>query len=97
MFADKDNPVGQPGCRSESDGSNTIATRTYNGFPLSRLAISYAATSVDLAYVVASFQKLYSIFVGSVVQMDESSWSNDEHRGETSQYIIWRYAKKINW
>lgn len=97
MFADKDNPLGYPGCRSESNGSNIfIATRTYNVFPLIRLAISYTATLVELAYVVARFQELYSIFVGEVAQMDESSWSNDEHRGEASQYITWRYVNKIS-
>jgi hypothetical protein len=26
--------------------------------------------------------------------MDESNWTNDEHRGDASQYITWRYVKK---
>jgi hypothetical protein len=88
----------QWGSRSESSGSKIFLytrTWTYTGSPSSRLVILFAVTLVELAYVVARFQELYSAFLGRVAQMDESIWSNDEHRGEARQYITRLYVKKI--
>jgi hypothetical protein len=36
-------------------------------------------------------------FPPGVMSMDESTWSKDEHKGETGQPAVWLNANKIFW
>jgi hypothetical protein len=46
---------------------------------------------------MACTQKQYSAVLGGATQMDESTWTNDEQRGEAGQIAAWFYVQQIIW